>query len=165
MGHSFDIQEMTLQSAHEIVRWKYESPYDLYNLSADQETIQELMDGTYFAVFDEKDELAGFFCYGKNAQVPGGRTAGLYRNDTFLDIGLGLHPDLTGHGHGLSFLQRGLAFGKEIYGLEDFRLSVADFNKRAIKLYEKAGFKRTATFINRTETSQVTFLLMEKRHS
>ena len=37
-------------------------------------------------------------------------------------------------------MQAGLAFGREKYHAERFRLSVAAFNRRAIKAYEKCGF-------------------------
>ncbi|MDY0394497.1 hypothetical protein RWE15_08615 [Virgibacillus halophilus] len=103
MGQTYDIQPMTSKSANEIIKWTYETPYQLYNMTDDEETIQELLDGTYFQADDRAGELAGYFCFGENAQVPGVRRAGVYKGHGVLDIGLGMHPDRTGKGLGLAF--------------------------------------------------------------
>lgn len=47
-------------------------------------------------------------------------------------------PDLCGLGG--AFLSLCLRFAQETYGASRFRLSVAAFNQRAIKVYQKAGF-------------------------
>ncbi|AJD89681.1 hypothetical protein JMA_03640 [Jeotgalibacillus malaysiensis] len=157
----YQVQYMTIEAAQQINQWTYEEPYDLYSMSGDPDDLDELMDGTYFAVY-ENAQLIGYFCYGKNAQVPAGRKAGLYEETAYLDIGLGLHPELTGDGKGFSFLSSGLAFGQAEYSAGKFRLSVADFNKRAIRLYENAGFEETASFVHVNNGHEIEFLLMEK---
>ena len=53
----------------------------------------------YHAAHDETGRLVGFCCFGEDAQVPGGDYS-----LPALDIGLGLHPDLTGRGLSHSFL-------------------------------------------------------------
>lgn len=157
----YQIQNMTIKAAQQINQWTYEEPYDLYSMSGDQEDLDELMDGTYFAVY-ENAQLIGYFCYGENAQVPAGRKAGVYEETAYLDIGLGLHPKLTGNGKGFSFLSSGLAFGQAEYSAGNFRLSVAGFNKRAIRLYENAGFEEAASFVNIIGEEEIEFFLMKK---
>lgn len=156
----YTIREMTIEEAKQIMNWKYEMPYSFYNMAEDDETLTELTDGSYFSVLDEQKSLVGFFCFGENAQVPGGRKAGLYTDETYIDIGLGLHPECTGKGMGKEFLEHGIAFGKSEHFGRGLRLSVATFNKRAIKVYKKTGFIPKEKFLNGPVDNQVEFLLM-----
>jgi ribosomal-protein-alanine N-acetyltransferase len=162
MDQQLFIQPMTKNVALDVARWQYKTPYTLYNMNSDDEGIEELLDGTYFSVTNEQSELIGYFCFGSNAQVPGGHKLNLYEDNTVLDIGLGMHPDLTGKGLGLCFLKTGLAFAEERYNVDRFRLSVATFNQRAISVYKKAGFKPVQTFMSRTKSDDIEFLLMVK---
>ena len=84
--------------------------------------------------------LAGFVCFGAEAQVSGARDAGLYVADA-LDIGLGLRPDLTGHGLGDAFVAACLDHARRTRHPRSLRLAVAEFNQRAIRVYERAGFR------------------------
>ncbi|MEK4043430.1 GNAT family protein [Paenibacillus sp. FSL H8-0048] len=163
-SRGYQIRLMDEPAAREIVNWRYEPPYALYNMldAADAaEDIEELLDGSYFSVAAADGALIGFFCYGQNAQVGEGIESGLYLDGTALDIGLGLRPDLTGQGHGLAFLQAGMRFAERTYDAERFRLSVAAFNQRAVRLYKKAGFVFLHSFMHQHGESEMEFLLME----
>lgn len=120
----------------------------VYDFEDGPETFQELLDGTYYVVRGNHGQLTGFFCFGLNAQVPEGRKLNLYNGETVLDIGLGMKPDLTGKGRGLSFLKTVIEFAKQQFEPNSLRLSVATFNSRAIKVYTRAGFNETAAFVN-----------------
>jgi RimJ/RimL family protein N-acetyltransferase len=146
-----------LEEAKDINVWQYDAPYELYSFTGASETLEELLDGTYYGVCNEYNEIIGYFCFGDNAQVPGGRDAKLYTGECVVDIGLGMKPTLTGKGLGISFLQAGLQFAKEQFRPEKIRLSVAAFNERAIHLYMKAGFQKKVSFMSRGRE----FLLME----
>lgn len=138
------IVPMTEDDARMISDWKYEGDYSFYNHS--QENRDGLMDGTHFACLDAQGELIGYFCYGADARIPT-MEENVYP-EGYLDIGLGLRPDLCGKGLGLSFLQEGLRYAKERYQEDQYRLSVAAFNERAIKVYERAGFVKEQMVTN-----------------
>ncbi|WP_214482311.1 GNAT family N-acetyltransferase [Bacillus sp. SM2101] len=152
------INKMLLNDAYHISKWKYDEPYTLYNFDDSPEDIQELMDGSYFRV-QLNNELIGFLCFGYNAQVPDGRAAGLYNDNgkNFIDFGLGMKPDLCGHGNGLSFVQAGLEFAIKRFKPKFVRLSVATFNIRAISVYSRIGFSKEQTFFN----NETEFLIMK----
>jgi ribosomal-protein-alanine N-acetyltransferase len=69
---------------------------------------------------------------------------------------------LTGSGRGLSFLLAGLEFAREQYAPTQFRLMVAAFNQRAIRVYERAGFRRGESYTHRTNGGEYAFLRMER---
>jgi len=154
----FQTVPMTVDHATVILQWKYPSPYDFYNLETSEEAYAELLDGSYQAVIAQK-QLTGFFCTGRSAQVPPGRSLHLYPDD-HLDIGLGRQPELTGQGTGFTFCSFVLETVKAQSTLP-LRLTVASFNERAIHLYEQLGFRQHATF----STTHGTFLIMTPSHT
>lgn len=148
---------LTKEEAMEINTWTYEEPHSLYSFSGEKEVIEELLDGTYYGCCDDQGDLIGYFCFGANAQVPGGRDANLYGGEDVIDIGLGMKPALTGKGIGKEFFQAGIAFATKEFNAKMFRLSVATFNTRAITLYKNIGFKQGIIFLSRGRE----FMLME----
>ncbi|HCF33608.1 MAG TPA: GNAT family N-acetyltransferase, partial [Bacillus sp. (in: Bacteria)] len=119
--------------------------------------IRDRLDGTYYGCCDDQGDLIGYFCFGGNAQVPGGRDANLYGGEDVIDIGLGMKPALTGKGIGKEFFQAGIAFATKEFNAKMFRLSVATFNTRAITVYKNIGFKQGTIFLSRGRE----FMLME----
>ena len=147
------IGPMTQEEAEAIAHWRYEPPYDFYDADADNRDLAELLDperrgDRYFSAHDAADELVGFF--------------GIAYGEGVAGIGVGLRPDLTGRGLGLSFLEDGLAFAKKRYAPERYRLSVAEFNRRAITVYERAGFVRTRSYVHETNGGVFRFVDMER---
>lgn len=150
-------QKMDKSAALEILQWKYGEPYDFYNNEATEAALSELLDGSYEAVYGA-GVLAGFLCAGSAAQVPKGIAEGAYP-EGFIDIGLGMHPELTGQGNGQRFFgYAASAVQSEHPGLR-LRLTVAEFNARAIHLYKKFGFVETRRF----STDATSFIVMEQR--
>ena len=136
-------RQMTEASATEILSWRYPSPYDLYNNEVSAEGIRDLLTHPYTAIVDENAKLVAFFCTGQSAIVPKGHDFNVYQQES-LDIGLGVRPDLTGKGSGSIFLK----FILSQIEADFLRLTVAKFNQRAIRLYEKFGFKQESEFDN-----------------
>ncbi|MGM9950718.1 MAG: GNAT family N-acetyltransferase [Lysinibacillus sp.] len=139
------VKKMDEKQALDILGWRYEKPYDFYNQEDTAADRAELLNGTYSAVVDEEGQLAGFFCTGTSAQVPAGHRYGVY-DETGIDMGLGLHPKRTGKGMGYAFCTFILAQIEARHPGKPVRLTVATFNRRAIRLYEKLGFVRRHAF-------------------
>ena len=129
----------------ELGAWRYEPPYDFYDGDVDPVTNPE----RFFAARDDDGALIGFYCFEETEHG--------------LDFGLGLRPDLTGRGLGLEFFRAGLEFGRARYAPERMRLHVAAFNERAIRVYERAGFRETGRHVRSFERfGDVEFVTMEE---
>ena len=141
----YHFNPMTEPQARAILQWRYEGPYAVYNCppAALEEAVRQWLDPrlAYYAARDDAEALVGFCCFGDEAQVPGGD----YAADA-LDVGLGLRPDLTGRGLGPGFVAAVLDLGRRLLRPRRFRLTVMAANRRAIRAYEKAGFRVSHTF-------------------
>jgi [ribosomal protein S18]-alanine N-acetyltransferase len=158
----FTLKPITPRDARAISRWRYEGPYSVYD--GDPTSVDSLLQPRlrYHSVFDESGDVVGYFCFGEDAQVAAGRQLGVYEREPALDVGLGMRPDLTGRGLGVEFVHAGLKFAREAYSPPAFRLTVATFNRRAIRVYEKAGFRLIKTFGAPPPGSEREWLLMRR---
>ena len=145
----FHVGDMDRAAAEAIARWRYEGPYAFYDLDGDG--LREFMDESrwgdvLFSVRDERDDVVGFFEFNRAGYE--------------LEIGLGLRPDLTGRGFGEEFMAVGLHFARRRYRPRRFRLAVAAFNERAVRVYERAGFVQTGTHVRHPDGRDVDFIDM-----
>jgi ribosomal-protein-alanine N-acetyltransferase len=158
----FAFRPITASDVVAIASWRYPAPYDFYDWDLAEDAAELLDPAAACVVADDNDgKVAGFVCFGVAGQTPGGRRAGLY-DEPLLDVGLGLRPDLTGRGLGLAFVQAALAIGEECFRPLGFRLSVAAFNERAIRVYERAGFRRGKRFFSPSHGKETEFLVMRR---
>jgi RimJ/RimL family protein N-acetyltransferase len=157
----YRFEPITEAYARAIVAWRYPGQYAIYNVDeSDAETdVQILLDPqlAYFAVLDPGGDLVGFCCFGPDAQVPGGN----YANQEALDVGLGLRPDLAGQGRGLGFLEALMAFAQTRFGATRFRATIAGFNQRSRRVFEKAGYVETQRFVS-ASARPLEFVVMVK---
>ncbi|ETI69528.1 GNAT family N-acetyltransferase [Neobacillus vireti] len=151
------LKEMDEIFAEKILSWSYETPYDFYDNEYSVEAVQEMLNHSYSAILDDHDEVFGFFCIGDSAQVPIGADFGAYPQG-YIDVGIGMNPEFTGRGKGFSFFTFILQQIYEVHGVVPVRLTVATFNTRAIRLYEKLGFVKEKEFCHR----DIEFLTMVK---
>jgi ribosomal-protein-alanine N-acetyltransferase len=133
---------MTPACAAQIVTWRYPAPYNYYDMtSADPAFLVSPASG-YFALVD-REELIGYRSFGADGQVPGGDYDSLA-----LDTGGGLRPDLTGQGLGREAIGTGLRFGREQFAPRAFRVTVAAFNERALRVVASLGFVAVGSFVS-----------------
>ncbi|KMM38060.1 GNAT family N-acetyltransferase [Guptibacillus hwajinpoensis] len=151
MNYHFKI--MNQNEVEKVISWKYEGVYAFYDMEADMEDLREFREfaadnRNYWSVY-EKEMLVGFFSYHD-------------QDLNQVEIGLGMNPEMVGQGYGLSFLEAGIEKAIDLYQPSSLSMSVAEFNKRAIKVYQKAGFIKENTFVQRTNGGMYPFVSMIK---
>jgi ribosomal-protein-alanine N-acetyltransferase len=148
-------------SARAILSWRYDPPYDVYNLRSDEadDVVGYFLDpqNNFHRITDERGNLVACCSFGPDGQVPGGD----YAADA-LDIGLGLRPDLTGQGRGLDTVNSVLDFARLTFAPGAFRVTVAEFNQRALRVWERAGFHPVQTFRGGRDQRAFVVLIREK---
>lgn len=147
------IVEMNKEQANTYINWRYEHPYEFYNIPeiGIQETISEIFEDNnsyYFSVLDDEDKLFGMYEYTIKSNN--------------MEIGFGIRPEDTGKGFGKDFLIDCINFGRSKFSYEgDIYLRVANFNERAIRLYKKLGFVEFDKEFTDSFGTPVTFLCMK----
>jgi [ribosomal protein S18]-alanine N-acetyltransferase len=132
---------MTAEYAADIVTWRYPPPYDCYDMTGADPGFM-LDPGNEFFALMAGGELAGFRSFGPDGQVPGGTY-----DDSALDTGGGLRPALTGRGLGRVAIATGLEFGRQRFApVRAFRVTVASFNARALRVVTSLGFRPVSSF-------------------
>ena len=137
----------------EVATWHYEPPYDFYDLASDPHDAAEMRHraraGHFRAVLGDEERLDAFWYF----DWP----------DDAVEVGIGLRPDLTGRGLGESFLRAQLDYASGEWRPTTFRLFVAAWNERAIRLYERLGFREVARETRRFElVGEHEFVRMER---
>jgi [ribosomal protein S18]-alanine N-acetyltransferase len=136
-----EIVPMTQSFAADIVTWRYPSPYDCYDMTSIDPAALLAPDAGFFALTDDSG-LIGFRSFGEDGRVPGGEY-----DDSALDTGGGLRPDLTGKGLGREAIQTGLDYGARLFAPPAFRVTIASFNLRAQRVVTSLGFRHVASFL------------------
>lgn len=156
---SLTFRPLNENSARTILDWHYETPYDIYNLvSPDPEsTVQYLLDpqNSFYGIYGQEGDLVAFCSFGPDGQVTGGDYS-----TPALDIGLGVHPDLTGRGRGSQYVKAVIDFAIQNYSPDRLRVTIAAFNQRAQKVWEKAGFRAVQNF--QSGWTNMDFVIMMK---
>lgn len=128
-----------------------------YDMQNDIEDYEELIDPTlrqnnYYQITNNND-LIGFFVI-----EPEDENKGKY------EIGLGMNPSSTGQGKGIDFLNLIINFSTSKFYVTEIILDVAQFNVRAQKVYQKAGFKISRHHEQKTNGSTYNFVEMTKAY-
>jgi RimJ/RimL family protein N-acetyltransferase len=139
------IQPESAESFRQRATWRYEPPFDFYDGDVDPVLNPE----RFFEALGEDGLLVGFYYFEEKGDA--------------LEIGLGLRPDLTGRGLGFDFFLAGLDFGRRRFRPARLILNVAAFNERAIRVYERAGFRETGRHTRQFDRwGDVEFVEMEQ---
>ena len=126
--------------------WAYEHPFDLYNSDPSNARLFLEVDADgfgYYALADAQGVVVGFCCFGAEARVPPQTP-----QEGTIDLGGGIRPDRLSEGVATATLPAVMAFALR-WNPRKFRVAVAGFNVRSIRLCQSAGFKLTRSFQNR----------------
>lgn len=137
------IRPITEADARIALAWRYDPPYESYNIQATESDIAMLLDPQYhyLVIMAEDGTTAALGCYGYDAQVEGGD----YSVEA-IDIGLGIRPDLTGRGLGGQFVRLLIDHAIDVFAPPRLRVSIAAFNQRAQTVWLREGFKQVQQF-------------------
>ena len=147
------LRPITADDVRHIITWRYESPYDIYNMGSGLDDAIELAEAIDYFLRPQyhfqamlrhpADELAGFCSFGSDGQVAGGD----YRHPA-VDIGMGVHPQYTGRGLGTTFAGAAIDFALAHFKPPQLRVTIAEFNRRAQKVWERHGFAPVQHFLS-----------------
>ena len=153
---NLEFTPITREQAIECVEWRYEAPYDLYNVPETEKRIE--IDGMLgegsktFAVLKD-GAFIGTRSFGDDGKVEGGEY-----DDAYQDTGGALKPEWTSKGLGEGILRAGLEFGSRKFGFSRYRVTVAAFNERALKVCRRVGFVERQRFSRRSDGQEFVIL-------
>jgi ribosomal-protein-alanine N-acetyltransferase len=149
---NYNFKRVTNNDVQDILTWKYEGAYSLYDNDIVQGKIDWVKglpeDVNTFSGYNDKGELVGHCQVYINKEV------------TF---SVQIRPSLTGKGMGGEFILAFLDFAKEKYALKSIRLLVAKFNERAFKAYLNVGFTKIEEIVGKSIRGDMEFIVMEKQ--
>ncbi len=141
---NFEFELMNEDLANQVVKWRYDGEYAIYDVDSRETSIDEMMSSDQvdcFVAINSDDDPVGFLeCTFDDAE---------------LEIACFLDPDLTGQGIGLDFINECIDFSIEHYDYSGERIViiVESFNQRAIKVFERIGFIAETEHDDRLEMS------------
>lgn len=154
VGATFRAVPMEPEHGEEICNWIYEPPYDIYGWLP-WEQMQalavefgdpQLRSQQYISIINADGALCGF--------------AQLFPMVGVIRLGIGMRPELCGHGYGQAFMQAVVQEALKRYPEEEIDLEVLTWNQRAIRAYQKSGFTITDTYERRTPSGNKPFYCM-----
>lgn len=146
------VAPMGQDAAESVAGWHYQGAYRFYDFAADPDDLDEILcaesrAGRYFRADLPSGGLVGFIEMSVSA-------------DSGTEIGLGLRPDLTGHGLGETYVRAVCAWCAKNSASDPLVMKVAEFNQRAIKVYERAGFRTVGRETVATNGDLVPFVVL-----
>jgi GNAT superfamily N-acetyltransferase len=123
--------------------WRHAGPGAFYDLvPGDEERAAQALsaDSPHFVLIDADQAVLGYFCVGSAARVAGGRY-----DESAVDLGLVLRPDLAGAGRGSVWTPAVLDFVARRFGRR-VRVTIAAGNRPALRLAGRLGFRVAGGF-------------------
>ena len=123
-----------------ISSWKYDGEYAIYNLPPYEEQLHKHRG---FA-----NPVNSFYSFVENETLVG--YVNLIGEENGVFFGIGVRPDLCGRGWGQRITRSAIALSHRLYPGKPLYLEVRTWNLRAVRCYEKAGFRIDGAPFTRT---------------
>jgi RimJ/RimL family protein N-acetyltransferase len=149
------VRPMNVDDASRVAGWRYRERWSVYDLESAAGLLDEL--DLYWAVTDSDDALVGFVCVEAAARVPG-----LDEGPPFLDVGVGLNPDLAGQGRSLLFGQAVLGHLVRQYPVRPLRAVIQAWNVRSLRFAGRCGFIDGGEVMSARDRRPVLYRVMVK---
>lgn len=154
------INKMDGFSWEEVLDWEYSEDLKILDFHENGIDHRRLRNGHFYSVRDSKYDLVGYYCFCEDAKLKGGYEYNVYDDFTCTDIGIALNPKFCDMGYGFIFLIKALEFARDNFYTDMFRATVPICNKRAIRIYEKAGFSIGKVFEHNEGNKKMKFAVM-----
>ncbi len=154
------INKMDGLSWEEVLGWEYPEDRKILDFRENGIDQERLSKGQLFSVRDSNYDLVGYYSFCEEAKLKKGYDYNVYDDFTCTDIGVTLNPDLCARGYGFIFLVKALEFARDNFYTDMFRTTVPMSNKRAIRIYEKAGFSIGKVFEHISGNKKMKFAVM-----
>lgn len=140
--------------AREICTWRYDGVYAVYNFSDWDKVVRN-----HWALADKEQREAEFLSVRLEEELIGYGRIFLHEGKAF--IGIGLKPTWCGRGYGGPVMVELVKECRRRYPETPIALEVRSFNRRALKCYQKVGFKVKARYHKDTPIGGDDFYYME----
>lgn len=154
MFDNVQIKKMKQKEAIEIAdSWKYPKPYDFYDMAADKENYDEIIDPSargdnFFSITNNQEVMGFFYIFPKESSTDE------------IELGIGVKPKFTGIGLGEKFVRHIIDYLDKNHSYKVIWLSVANFNRRAVKVYKRMGFKYVTEKVRKANGGEYIFIIM-----
>ena len=136
----FDFHRTTEEEKHAICGWKYDGEYAVYNNMPYEEQIAAKRGfanpRNRFYSFCDAGILIGYI--------------NLVEEEREVLLGIGVNPDYCDQGYGQQITKTACELSRQTYPGKPVYLEVRTWNLRAVKCYEKAGFRIVGQPVVRT---------------
>lgn len=133
---NYKITSINEDIVKEITTWKYDGQYSVYNTESFEDLkarnaniINPTKSNNYMCYFNDEDKLIAYTNITK-------------KDNEVIFLGIGLAPEFCNKGLGKEILKHSIEEIKIRYSEGKIALQVRSWNIRAIKCYEKVGFKK-----------------------
>ena len=130
----------TEEEKYRITAWKYDGDYAVYNSTPYAQQKQ-----TGFGFANPKNHFYSFY---DGADLIG--FINLYEEETEVFFGIGAAPEHCGKGYGQQMTRIACSICRSLFPGKPMYLEVRTWNRRAVRCYEKAGFRIAGEPIRQT---------------
>jgi ribosomal-protein-alanine N-acetyltransferase len=134
-----------------VSRWRYADRWSVYDQRADDAPTS----GRRAVVSTADGGMVGFYCVGDDARVPG-----LVADESVVDLGVGMAPELVGRGHGEEFALIVLDDVRRRFPGAWVRAVIQTWNTRSLALARRLGFTASNIHRCRQNDTEVTYAVL-----